>query len=218
MFLPSFCFVGALYVAWVFFYVGLFSVRTFFFFFFISCLLLGMAHQYYTPTTPEVLIELLTIATNLNFLTLDQDLDVITPARQLSDAASAVTRGGVEASWDPIYRTVVGKLAEVAKIQDTTTADDNKTIIFSPTILAFVLELSTHSLDNHYTKQDLGEVVNFLNTYARYKYRETTLLGAVVRQANGTAANVMTNRRMNPKAPASSSNPSNLPHRGHVRR
>jgi hypothetical protein len=29
--LPSFCFVGALYVAWVLFYVGLFSVRTFFF-------------------------------------------------------------------------------------------------------------------------------------------------------------------------------------------
>jgi hypothetical protein len=29
--LPSFCFVSALYVAWVFFYVGLFSVRTFFF-------------------------------------------------------------------------------------------------------------------------------------------------------------------------------------------
>ena len=81
----------------------------------------------------------------------------------------------MEASWDPIYRTVVGKLAEVAKIQDTTTADDNKTIIFSPTILAFVLELSTHSLDNHYTKQDLGEVVNSLNTYARYKYRETAL-------------------------------------------
>jgi hypothetical protein len=26
-----FCFVGALYVAWVLFYVGLFSVRTFFF-------------------------------------------------------------------------------------------------------------------------------------------------------------------------------------------
>jgi hypothetical protein len=30
--LPSFCFVGALYVAWVLFYVGLFSVRIFFFF------------------------------------------------------------------------------------------------------------------------------------------------------------------------------------------
>jgi hypothetical protein len=30
--LPSFCFVGALYVAWVLFYVGLFSVRTFFLF------------------------------------------------------------------------------------------------------------------------------------------------------------------------------------------
>jgi hypothetical protein len=30
--LPSFCFVGALYVAWVLFYVGLFSVRTFLFF------------------------------------------------------------------------------------------------------------------------------------------------------------------------------------------
>jgi hypothetical protein len=28
--LLSFCFVGALYVAWVPFYVGLFSVRTFF--------------------------------------------------------------------------------------------------------------------------------------------------------------------------------------------
>jgi hypothetical protein len=31
MSLPSFCFVGALYVAWILFYVGLFSVRTFFF-------------------------------------------------------------------------------------------------------------------------------------------------------------------------------------------
>jgi hypothetical protein len=29
--LPSFCFVGALYVAWVLFYVSLFSVRTLFF-------------------------------------------------------------------------------------------------------------------------------------------------------------------------------------------
>jgi hypothetical protein len=34
--LPSFCFIGAFYVAWVLFYVGFFSVGTFFFIFFES--------------------------------------------------------------------------------------------------------------------------------------------------------------------------------------
>jgi hypothetical protein len=60
----------------------------------ISCLLLGVAHQYYTSTTPEVCIKLLDTANNLNFLTQDQDLDVIISARQLPGAINAVTRGG----------------------------------------------------------------------------------------------------------------------------
>jgi hypothetical protein len=38
--LPSFCFVCALYAAWVLFYVGLFSVRTFFFISFFVCVCL----------------------------------------------------------------------------------------------------------------------------------------------------------------------------------
>jgi len=154
----------------------------------IPCCILGLCLQFFTPTVAPQSTMLQTVTNNLSFYNAGRDFDVVAAARKLSDAVTAVTRARAHANWDGACRAVIAALAECATEPDRTIGIDNTIVEFSPQAIKFVIEASTRQLDQPYVKADLVNIVNFLDTYARNKSRESALIGSVSQQRRAGGA------------------------------
>jgi hypothetical protein len=151
----------------------------------VVCLLMYVVRSFYTPPGWTPASDALRMTAHaLSSYDASGAFDFRTPAHELSGALGATDKTRTQVLWDVIFRDIISAMAPAARERLTLLGDAYESIEWSPTVFAYLVDVSRRSREIPYTRQDVDGISRWLNNLARLQDRNNALIEAAAEKSS----------------------------------